>query len=62
MATITKRIIQQMGTTSCGVTLPVGWINYNKLKPGDTLILIEENNVITIKLSRNKGVITIAKP
>jgi hypothetical protein len=54
MATITKRIIQPMGELSCGISLPIGWINYNKLKPGNILELVEEDNIITITIPKDK--------
>lgn len=50
MPTITKRIIQPMGERSCGITLPIAWIDYNKLKPGDMVELIEEDNIIHIRI------------
>ena len=47
-----------MGELSCGVSLPIGWINYNKLKPGDTLELTteEDNKAKVAKLVRVEGV------
>lgn len=55
MATMTKRLIQPMGDASHGITLPMGWINYNKLKPGDMVELTEENNIISIRIPTMKG-------
>jgi hypothetical protein len=44
-----------MGEASCGITLPIGWVNYNKLKPGNTVELIEEDNIIHIRIPENEG-------
>lgn len=52
---MTKRLIQPMGDASHGITLPMGWINYNKLKPGDMVELTEENNIISIRIPTMKG-------
>ena len=48
MPTLQVRRIYQSGKSSCAVTLPLGWLRYLGLKPGDEVELIA-NREITIR-------------
>ena len=41
-----ERILFRVGEGSFAVTLPKAWIRYNRLRPGDTLEIIANDDVL----------------
>jgi|Deesub1362B_J571_1020462.scaffolds.fasta_scaffold20067_4 phosphate uptake regulator len=41
-----ERILFRVGEGSFAVTLPKAWVRYNRLKPGDTVEIIANDNVL----------------
>ena len=45
-----ERILFRVGEGSLAVTLPKAWVTYNRLKPGDTVeVIVNDDVIIRIK-------------
>ncbi|MFC1872855.1 AbrB/MazE/SpoVT family DNA-binding domain-containing protein [Chloroflexota bacterium] len=54
MATLTLRKIIKLDKNALAISLPVDWVRYYNLQPGDTVEVIAGNN-LTIKRIKEEG-------
>ncbi len=51
-----ERILFRVGEGSFAVTLPKAWVRYNRLRPGDTVEIVANDDVIIrVKDKSEKG-------
>ena len=51
-----ERILFRVGEGSFAVTLPKAWVRYNRLRPGDTVEIVANDDVIIrVKGKSEKG-------
>jgi antitoxin component of MazEF toxin-antitoxin module len=55
-----ERILFRVGEGSLAVTLPKAWVTYNRLKPGDTVEVIVNDDVL-VRIKENPGAVVKAE-
>ncbi len=60
MAQLVERTIFRIGEGAVAVTLPIGWIRYAGLKPGDKVEIVINDDHVLIRAKGNNVVVPAA--
>ena len=55
MAQLVDRVIFRIGEGAVAVTLPIGWIRYAGLKPGDKVEVVINDDYLLIRAKKSPG-------
>lgn len=55
MPTETVRSIIDLGQGSVVITLPIAWVRYHRLQPGDKVLVVTNGKLVVKPLKRRKG-------
>ena len=61
MAQLVDRIIFRIGEGAVAITLPIGWIRYAGLKPGDKVEVIINDDYLLIRAKKDSPAANVYK-